>query len=129
MKILTIKSTKRVEAINITSEVHKFVRSSNLKEGICIVYTPHTTAGIIINEGADPDVMKDLLSSLNSLVPYNKNYRHIEGNSDSHIKASVIGNSRIIIFENRELLLGTWEAVYFLEFDGPRTRKVYITAR
>jgi secondary thiamine-phosphate synthase enzyme len=96
---------------------------------MCIIYTPHTTAAIIINEGADPDVMKDLLKSLNSLVPYGNNYRHIEGNSDSHIKASVIGNSRIVLFENNELFLGTWEAVYLLEFDGPRKRKVYVATK
>ena len=125
----TIKSTKRVEAINITSRIREYIHSENLKEGICVIYTPHTTSAIIINEGADPDVMNDLLTSLNSLIPYKNSYKHIEGNSDAHIKASITGNSRIVLFSNNELLLGTWEAIYFLEFDGPRTRKVYIIAK
>ncbi len=127
IKTLNLQTSKRIEAVNITYEVKKIVDSSNKDDGLCLIYTPHTTAAIIINEGADPDVMGDLLKHLESLVPHNNSYRHIEGNSDSHIKASIIGNSRMVAFENKKLLLGRWEAVYFLEFDGPRNRKVYIS--
>jgi secondary thiamine-phosphate synthase enzyme len=126
MKIAEVRSSKRIEAINISSIINNYIRSVDKKDGLCIIYTPHTTSAIIINEGFDPDVMSDFISHTSSLVPYNKNYRHVEGNSDAHIKAAIIGNSRIVPFENGRLLLGRWEAVFFLEFDGPRNRKVYI---
>jgi secondary thiamine-phosphate synthase enzyme len=126
MKIAEVRSSKRIEAINISSIINNYIRSVDKKDGLCIIYTPHTTSAIIINEGFDPDVMSDFISHTSSLVPYNKNYRHAEGNSDAHIKAAIIGNSRIIPFENGKLLLGRLEAIFFLEFDGPRNRKVYI---
>ena len=126
MEIIGVISSKRMEAINITDKINDYINSANKKDGLCIIYTPHTTSAIIINEGFDPDVMSDFISHTSSLVPYSKNYRHLEGNSDAHIKAAIIGNSRIVPFENGKLLLGRWEAIFFLEFDGPRNRKVYI---
>ncbi len=129
MKVFNVQSTKRIEAVKITDIVQEYVSSLEESEGICFIYTPHTTGAITINEGFDPDVMHDLLSALSEAFPYTKNYRHAEGNSDAHIKASLIGNSRMVAFENGKLLLGTWEAIYFLEFDGPRNRKVYLIAK
>ena len=123
---VSVKSTTRSEMIDITHFVQDEVLRSGTKEGICIVYVPHTTAGITINEGADPSVCEDIISKLTRLVPKNENYRHIEGNSDSHIKASLMGSSVTVIIENNSLVLGTWQKIFFCEFDGPRSRSVYI---
>lgn len=121
-----ILTTKEDEMLDITQLVREDVRESGIKEGIVIVYVPHTTAGVTINENADPDVKFDMLETLDKLVPHNPNYRHFEGNSHSHVKASMFGQSEIIIIENGRLKLGTWQGIYFCEFDGPRTRKFYI---
>ncbi|HOO41266.1 MAG TPA: secondary thiamine-phosphate synthase enzyme YjbQ, partial [Syntrophales bacterium] len=94
--------------------------------GICQVYVPHTTSGITINENADPDVPRDILATLEKLVPLRGNYRHSEGNSDAHVKASLMGSSQTVFFENGTLILGTWQSLFFCEFDGPRTRSVYV---
>lgn len=122
IKTLNIKTRTRTELVNITSEVQKVVSESGVKNGICYVYVPHTTAGVTINEGADPTVVKDMLSTLNELIPRNANYLHMEGNSDAHIKTSLMGSSEAVIIDNGKLLLGTWQAIFFCEFDGPRSR-------
>ncbi len=121
---ITIKSTSREEFIDITSEVQRVVSSSGVEEGSCFLYVPHTTAAITINEGADPAVKRDMLVYLNKLVPRTGDYTHMEGNSDAHIKASLLGNSETIIIEKGALDLGTWQSVYFCEFDGPRQRSL-----
>lgn len=121
-----IKTTKAQEFIDITNIIKEEVRKNKIDEGIVVVFVPHTTAGITINENADPDVTFDILSGLNNVFPERNGYRHVEGNSHAHIKASLLGSSVTIIIENGELKLGTWQGVYFCEFDGPRTRNVYI---
>jgi secondary thiamine-phosphate synthase enzyme len=112
--------------IDITSSVQKEVSNTGIQDGICAVYVPHTTAAITINEGADPDVCEDIMAKLSELVPAHRAYRHTEGNADSHIKASLMGNSLSVLIENGRLVLGTWQKIFFCEFDGPRSRKVYV---
>lgn len=126
VKVLYIKTRKRVEAIDITDSVLNFVKDSNVKDGILFLYVPHTTAGITINENADPSVIDDILNKLNEIVPKIGNYKHIEGNSDSHIKSSIVGVSKNLIIEDGKVILGTWQGIFFLEFDGPRERKVIL---
>lgn len=126
VKHLTVKTRKRTEVVDITPSVRKLLADSGVSEGLCFLYIPHTTAGITINEGADPDVVHDLINKLNDLVPRNGGYLHSEGNSDAHIKAILIGSSAAVIVEKGGLLLGTWQAVFFCEFDGPRERKVVV---
>ncbi|MCP4760723.1 MAG: YjbQ family protein [archaeon] len=121
-----IKSKKRNEFINISQEINIFLVKSGLKAGFCKVFIPHTTAGVTINENADPDVEKDLINILTDLIPYSKNYLHMEGNSDAHCKSSMIGSSVDVLIENSSFVLGTWQGVFFTEFDGPRTRKVIL---
>lgn len=122
----SIKTTKDQQFINITSYVRKAVSDSGVKDGIVTVFVPHTTAGVTINENADSDVVADILSGLNKAFPVQGNYLHFEGNSHAHIKASLMGSSCTVIIENGALKLGTWQGIYFCEFDGPRNRKVYI---
>lgn len=124
---LTIKSTKRTELIDITSRVQDKVRSASGGSGICMLYVPHTTAAVTINESADPSVKADILMILNQIVPWEAEYRHLEGNSPAHVKATMVGSSELIAIEHDRLVLGTWQGIFFCEFDGPRTRKVYIT--
>ena len=112
--------------MDITTQVQDVVKKSEVSEGICVVYVPHTTAGITINEGADPDVRRDILEQLERLVPRDGPYRHIEGNADAHIKASLLGSSVLIPVSGGRLFLGTWQAVFFGEFDGPRSRRVIV---
>ena len=112
--------------VDITSSVQKEVSRSEVQEGICFVYVPHTTAGVTVNEGADPDVCRDIEAKLNELVPHQRGYRHTEGNADSHIKASLMGSSATLLVEDGRLALGTWQKIFFCEFDGPRSRKVYV---
>lgn len=119
-------STGKEDFYNITSMVNDAVAMSGVNEGICVIYTPHTTAGITINENADPDVVKDLLFSYNKLMPDRPEYRHMEGNSAAHLKSSLTGCSETVIIHGGKLLLGTWQGIYFCEFDGPRTRKFYV---
>jgi len=126
MESINIKTSKRDELIDITAKVQLVVSRANIKEGLCRVFVPHTTAGITINENADPSVRKDILYELNKIVPHDDNYAHSEGNSAAHIKASLLGFSISIFVENAQLQLGTWQGIYFAEFDGPRTRQVWI---
>ena len=123
---IPLRTNSRTEFINITSQVHDAVVKSGVREGICLVYAPHTTAGLTINENADPDVTEDIASSLEKLVPWKAGYEHTEGNSAAHIKSSILGVSKQIIVNSGRLVLGTWQGIFFVEFDGPRTRKVFI---
>lgn len=123
---IQVRTDSRIDMVDITPEVQKEISKSGVGEGFCIVYVPHTTAGVTINEGADPDVCTDIISKLDELVPADPDYRHLEGNSDSHIKASLIGSSVSIIIEKGRLVLGTWQKIFFCEFDGPRSRKIYV---
>jgi secondary thiamine-phosphate synthase enzyme len=124
---LEIKTQKRDQFIEITDRVRELVRMENMKDGIVIVYSPHTTAGITINENADPDVVHDMLMRLDEVYPWeHPKYRHAEGNTASHLKASTVGTSQTVLVTNGQLLLGTWQGIYFCEFDGPRRRNVYI---
>jgi secondary thiamine-phosphate synthase enzyme len=122
---INIKTGSRIEMVDITSLVQEEVSKSGVKDGICMVYVPHTTAAITINEGADPAVCHDILTKLNDLVPPNAGYRHMEGNADSHVKASLVGSSVSVIVENGRLILGTWQKIFFCEFDGPRSRNIF----
>jgi len=126
MKRIAIKTNKRVELVNITSHVRAAVKESGVRSGVCHVFVPHTTAGVTINEGADPDVARDIEERLSKLIPENDGYRHKEGNSDAHIKSVLAGASASILVEGGVLILGTWQAVYFCEFDGPRSREVLV---
>ena len=123
---IQVKTRSRVEMVDITHLVQKEVTKEGFSEGVCLVYVPHTTAGVTINEGADPAVCTDIMAKLNEIVPPNAGYRHMEGNSDSHIKTSLIGSSVTVIIEKGSLVLGTWQKIFFCEFDGPRSRKVAI---
>ena len=127
MRSFTLNTSKRTEFVEITAEVRSTVRASGLRTGTCVVYCPHTTAAITIQENADPDVVRDMLLWLNHHIPKDvPGFKHAEGNSDWHIKSSLIGASATIIVENGDLVLGTWQGVYFCEFDGPRTRTVQV---
>ena len=126
MKIITASTTQRVDLIDITAQVQKVVTETMVENGIVTVYVPHTTCGITINEGADPDVVRDIKYQLGKLIPYQQGYHHMEGNADSHIKTCLVGGSENIIIEKGQLVLGTWQSIFLCDFDGPRTRKVYI---
>jgi secondary thiamine-phosphate synthase enzyme len=123
---LNIKSHKKEEFQDITDRVNDAIAKSGVEEGICVVYAPHTTAGIVINEHADPDVVVDMIARLDALVPQQANYKHGEGNSAAHIKAALTGMSQTVIVQYGELALGTWQGIFFCEFDGPRNREVLI---
>jgi len=123
---MSVNSRSRTELIDITSQVREAVKKSGLKDGVCHLFVPHTTAGITINEGADPSVKRDILTSLNRLVPLDGDYQHAEGNSAAHIKTTMVGTSAVCLIEDSQLVLGTWQSIFFCEFDGPRTRRVYI---
>ena len=123
---LSVKTGSRTELKDITSAVQEEVSRAGVQDGICVVYVPHTTAGITINEGADPAVCHDIIEKLDQIVPRNAGYRHMEGNSDSHIKASMMGSSVSVLVESGRLVLGTWQKIFFCEFDGPRSRRVYV---
>jgi len=123
---INVSSKKRNEMIDITYDVQKLIDEKNLVEGHLLIYVPHTTAGVTINEGADPNVQRDIIETLKKLVPENAGYMHLEGNSDAHIKASLLGSSVTVIIKNKKLVLGTWQHIFFFEGDGPRNRKVYI---
>ncbi len=126
LKELQINTNQQVEFAKITSQVQRLIEENEIQEGICHIFVPHTTAGITINEGADPDVVSDMTKELNKIVPFEDNYRHLEGNSAAHIKASMMGSSVSVFIQNGELQLGTWQAIFFCEFDGPRSRRVWI---
>ena len=123
---INVKTHSRIDMKDITSSVQQEVSKSGVTEGICVVYVPHTTAGITINEGADPAVCHDIVNKLNELAPSGAGYLHLEGNADSHIKASLMGSSVTILIEKNRLVLGTWQKIFFCEFDGPRSRKAYV---
>jgi len=123
---ISINTRDRSEMIDITSKVEAELKRSGLKDGVCFLFVPHTTAGITINEGADPSVVADIQATLNKLVPWEGSYRHLEGNSAAHIKSSLMGSSVIVLVESGRLKLGTWQGIFFCEFDGPRSRKVYM---
>ncbi len=126
MQKFTVKTTKKEEFIDITDEVQQAISALKYTNGVCTVFAPHTTAAITINENADPDVVRDILQALKKIVPDTAGYSHTEGNSPAHIKSSLIGSSKQIIVTNGKLNLGTWQAIFFCEFDGPRTRTVYV---
>ena len=116
---IAVKSRARSEMIDITPLIQKEVTRSGIQEGLCVVYVPHTTAGVTINEGADPSVCDDILNKLDRLIPKDEGYRHMEGNSDSHIKASLTGSSVSVIIDNNSLVLGTWQKIFFVSLMGP----------
>ena len=121
-----VKTPKREVLVNITSEINKIVKNTHINDGVCRIFVPHTTAGVTINENADPAVMKDVISYLNELIPQRAGFSHMEGNSDAHIKSSLTGPSLDIIIHKGKLVLGTWQGIMFAEYDGPRNRKVYV---
>ncbi len=121
-----VSTGSRSELLDITAEVQKAVGSSGVEEGTCLVFVPHTTAAVTINEGADPAVRRDIESELDKIIPWNDGYAHAEGNSAAHIKTSLVGSSEIVLIAGGRLVLGTWQSIYFCEFDGPRNRKVYV---
>ena len=126
MKQISVRTSSRVELIDITHLVEKVTSESKIKSGLCTIYVPHTTAAVTINENADPSVRSDIIAELNKIVPFDDNYSHLEGNAAAHIKASMIGPSENILVDGGSLVLGTWQGIYFCEFDGPRSRKVMI---
>ncbi|MFN3870648.1 MAG: secondary thiamine-phosphate synthase enzyme YjbQ [Aquificaceae bacterium] len=126
MAVIRVKTTKHTSFVNITSQVREIVKSSGVKSGLCLVYVPHTTACVFINEGADPDVIRDIAYAVEKLIPWRDNYAHSEGNSAAHIRSVLIGNSRIVPIEDGDLALGTWEAIFLVDFDGPRERRVIV---
>lgn len=129
MHSISLQTHKRCELVDITSRINEIVAKENFRDGFLLVFVPHTTAAVTINENADPDVCHDILLTLEELIPHiRKGYRHGEGNSDAHVKASLVGSSATVLVENGRLCLGTWQGIYFCEFDGPRTRMVNIKA-
>ena len=123
---IAVSTRSRTELIDITGRVRETIEKSGAKEGICCIFVPHTTAGITINEGADPSVKRDILESLNKIIPFTGDYQHSEGNSAAHIKTTLVGTSATCLIEDGRLVLGTWQSIFFCEFDGPRDRKVHI---
>lgn len=127
MDAIDVSTHSRTEMIDVTKQIAECVRKSGVKDGTCTIYVPHTTAAITINEGADPSVKSDVLNMLNHLVPFEAGYSHGEGNSAAHIKSTVVGVSRTVPIKDGGLSLGTWQSIFFCEFDGPRRRKLYVT--
>jgi len=126
IRTFQVKSSGRTDLIDITHSVEEAVKASGVKEGVCFIFTPHTTAAVTINENADPSVTQDILMMLNKIIPFEDRYRHLEGNSSAHIKSSLIGCSQTVFVESGKMVLGTWQGIFFCEFDGPRSRKVYV---
>lgn len=124
--ILSVRTSARTELIDITSQIAEQVKKSGVREGLCMLYVPHTTGAVTINESADPSVRGDVLMILNQIVPWKANYKHLEGNSPAHVKATLVGASELLAVENGALVLGTWQGIFFCEFDGPRTRKIHV---
>jgi secondary thiamine-phosphate synthase enzyme len=123
---LDVRTNSQTQFIDITREIQQAVGKSGIKSGICHVFIPHTTAGVTINENADPSVTRDILMELNKVIPFDDNYHHMEGNSAAHIKSSLIGCSINVIIDSGQIQLGTWQGIYFCEFDGPRSRRVWV---
>jgi len=124
--ILSVKTRSKTEFVDVTAQIQEAVHASGVERGLCLVYVPHTTGAVTINESADPSVKEDILMILNRLVPWQAEYRHLEGNSPAHVKATLVGASETIPIEGCRLALGTWQGVFFCEFDGPRTRKLRV---
>ena len=129
LKVIPVKSERREQLIEVTAEVQSAVTASGVKDGICYIFTPHTTAAITINENADPDVRSDFIKGLAHLNFDAVRFSHAEGNSAAHIKSSLVGCSEFVIVENGRLRLGTWQGIYFCEFDGPRSREIFVSVR
>lgn len=129
MQEITVTTTQRTQFIDITRLIAAVVKQADVTEGHCLIFCPHTTAGVTINEHADPDVVYDISNMLGRLIPPYSNYRHQEGNADAHIKASLIGSSVQVIVQNGSLLLGTWQGIFLCEFDGPRQRRVWVSIK
>jgi len=127
MHEVNLQTNSRIEMIDITALVQAVIDSEKISKGLCIIFSPHTTAAITINENADPDVPRDILAALDRAVPFSANYRHAEGNSAAHVKSSLVGASELVIIEKGRLVLGTWQSIFFCEFDGPRSRKALIS--
>ncbi len=126
MKTIKVKTHSQTEMLDITREVQSALQSENFSDGICMLYVPHTTAAVTINESADPAVRRDIVMVMNQMVPWKADYRHMEGNSPAHVKTSLMGSSELVAVENGRMVLGTWQGIFFCEFDGPRTRKLHI---
>lgn len=126
MEKIGIKTAKRIELVDITEEIQAAVAKKKINDGVCVVFCPHTTAGLTINENADPSVKQDIINTLNKLIPANVSYLHSEGNADSHVKTSLFGPCLTVIVEKGKLMLGAWQGIYFCESDGPRSREVWI---
>lgn len=127
IELVPVNSKSATEMIDISYEIKNIVKKSGIKEGACLIYSPHTTAGLTINENADPDVKTDMIREINKIVPFDDNYQHFEGNSAAHIKATFTGFHLMVPIHNGQLTLGTWQGIYFCEFDGPRSRKVQVS--
>jgi secondary thiamine-phosphate synthase enzyme len=121
-----VRTSSQTEFIDITRSVQEVLKKIGVEDGICIIFIPHTTAAVTINENADPSVVQDIVMELNKIIPFKDQYRHMEGNSPAHIKASLVGSSQIVFIESGKLVLGTWQGIFFCEFDGPRNRKVHV---
>ena len=126
MKKLQVQTSRRTEMVDITGEIEEKIAAEGVSEGICYIFIPHTTAGITVNEGADPSVRRDILYELDKIVPLEDGYHHTEGNAAAHIKAALVGPSLMVFIEGGRILLGTWQSLYFCEFDGPRRREVWM---
>lgn len=126
MTEIILKTERRVEFVDITQRIQSLIEKTGVKEGVCHLFVPHTTAGITINENADPSVVRDIIDGLERVVPDSVSYHHLEGNSPAHIKASLLGSSQVVFFHEGRLRLGTWQGIYFCEFDGPRHRRVWV---
>jgi len=126
MEKISVSTRKRTDFIEITGKIEEIIKIKNVKDGICFLFVPHTTCGLTINENADPSVRMDIMNKLEEIIPENDNYSHTEGNADSHIKSTIVGHSLTVFVENGSLQLGTWQGIYLCEFDGPRTRQVWV---
>lgn len=126
IETISVSTHERTELVDITGDVRKVVRESGVQEGTCLVYCPHTTGAVTINENADPTVKRDILMILNRVIPFSDDYRHTEGNSAAHIKSSLVGASELLMISGGDLVLGRWQGIFFCEFDGPRSRRVKI---
>lgn len=126
MQTIDVQTQSKEEFFDLTSKARELTRASGVQNGSCLIYVPHTTAAVTINENADPSVKKDIIITLRKIVPDSLPYSHLEGNSPAHIKATLVGSSVSLVVENGELVLGTWQGIFFCEFDGPRKRKVYV---
>jgi len=126
MAVITVETSARTEFIDVTDKVRKTIASAGAGTGLCMLYVPHTTAAVTINESADPSVKADILKIINAVVPWDADYRHLEGNSAAHIKTTLVGSSELLMVEKGRLVLGTWQGIFFCEFDGPRTRKLHV---